>query len=107
VSEELTKIVKNNRGIISKMLTTRAVKTVEELAKELPKELSESPSEELPMELPEELLKELPEEQPKKLLEELRNWIIGVIRSEVGVKGMVEESKREKKPSVEVEHANP
>jgi putative heme iron utilization protein len=99
VSEELTKIVKNNRGIISKMLTTRAVKTVEEL--------SESPSEELPMELPEELLKELPEEQPKKLLEELRNWIIGVIRSEVGVKGMVEESKREKKPSVEVEHANP
>jgi hypothetical protein len=59
------------------------------------------------MELVGELLKELPEEQPKELPEELRNWIIGVIRSEVGVKGMAEESKREKKPSAEVEHANP
>jgi hypothetical protein len=50
---------------------------------------------------------ELPEEQPKELPDELRNWIIDVIRSEVGVKGMAQESKREKKPSVEVEHANP
>jgi Mg/Co/Ni transporter MgtE len=80
------------------MLTMRAVKTVEELPKELakeelPKELLESPSEELPMELAVELLKELPEEQPKELLEQLRNWIIGVIPSEVGVKGMAEESK--------------
>jgi hypothetical protein len=84
----------------------------EELAKELPKELAkeelpEPPSEELPMELVEELLKEVLEKQPKELPEELRNWIIAVIRSEVGVKGMAEESKREKKPSVAVEHANP
>jgi hypothetical protein len=51
------------------------------------------------MELAEELLKELPEE--------LGNCIIDIIRSEVGVEGMAEESKREKKPLVEVQHANP
>jgi hypothetical protein len=47
----------------------------------------------------ENLLNELPKE--------LLNWIIGIIHSKVGVKGIAEESKQEKKLLVEVEYANP